>query len=873
MNVQLLLALRYLNGRKLRSFLTTLAIVFGVMVIFGINTMLPTMMAAFQATMLAGADKVDLSIAHRTNEAFPAELVDTVRAVDGVRVAQGILSRPLNLPADFFDGDPQTADKVATLTLAGLEVEPAQAMRPYPLQEGRFLQAGEPAAGVITASLADSLQLKLGDTLTLPSTAGLVELTIVGIRPPRAMPGNEEVLVSLPQAQQMFNLAGKINTIEANEIATTDEARRAEIEQAVAASLPADYQIGALVSGSELFASLKMAQSMFTVFGILALFMGGFIIFNTFRTLVVERRRDIGMLRAVGANRRTIIGIILTEGLLQGVLGTLIGIATGYLLARAALLAVSPMMETFIHIRIGEPVVSTGMLVVAAVMGIGVTLLAGLLPAFSAGRISPLEALRPGVADGIDRRTLGISTISGIVLIVASLLVLVSGNGAIITVGALLFLFGLVLLAPILVRPIALLFGVLVARILAREGTGYLAQGNLTRQPGRAAVTASTTMIALAILVTVGGISTSVRLGFLGIVKQSLGSDYLLIPPAIAVWGSDVGANTRLVEQIRAVEGVGPVSSLRYAAAIADIKPVTPVKSQVDVPGGAPNTDGTLVSLMGIDPVTFPQVSGLSFEKGAPADPYAALASGRTLIANGIFAASAGLKVGDTVPMITPAGRVDYRVVGVASDYMNAKVTTAYISHANLAQDYQKSEDILIQINLKPGADRPAVEAALKTIKEQYPQFSLVSGEAYYQQTEQLFNLAFSSMFIVFIFLTIPSLIAMLNTLAIGVLERTREIGMLRAVGATQRQVRRMVMAEALLLALVGTAFGLLAGVYLCYALLTAFSLAGFPMGFVFPWTGLVYAAVVGIVFGLLASILPARQAARLEIVKALRYE
>lgn len=864
MNIQFTLASRYLAGRKLRSFLTTLAIIFGVMVVFGLNTMLPTMIGAFQASMLAASDQVDLTISHRTGEVFSPDLVDAIAGLEGIRASHGFLARSLNLPADYFDNDPAVVDRFTILSLIGLDPDAAQRVRGYPIEAGRFLQTGDEAAAVISASLADVLGLEVGDTLALPTAEGLVELTLVGIRPPRSLPGNEEVIVPLPEAQAMLNNAGLINTIEAN-FDTTDETRRTAIEQSVRQRLGADFSLGTLSTTTDMFATLQAAQIGFSLFGIMALFMGAFIIFNTFRTIVVERRRDIGMLRAVGASRRTIIGIILVEGLLQGTAGTLLGMALGYSLAAGGMGALAPMMQNLIRMNISWPVITPGIVVGSLVMGIGFTLLAGLLPAIAAGRVSPLDALRPSVADVSYRRTLTRSAIVGIVFIVAAVAALFSSNLGLVAFGAILFLLGLVLVAPALVRPLALVFSRLLGLFVRQPGVGTLAQGNLTRQPGRAAVTASTTMIALAIIIAMGGMVTSVTDGFMGILEESLGSDYLFVPPAISVWQNNVGANATLVERLKQIEGVGPISTFRYAAAVADIKPA--------FSKGAPKESGITIALLGIDPITFPQVSGLAFDEGSADAAYAQLAQGRAIILNPPFAAASGLKPGDTLPLLAAEGRFDYTVVAVAGDFMNAKINTAYISQVYLAADFHKTEDIFIQLNLLPSADAEAVSKAMAEIRADFPQFTIVEGQAYYKEMVGLFQVAFSGIYILFAFLAAPSLIAMLNTLAIGVLERTREIGMLRAVGSTNRQVRSMVLAEALLLAAFGTAFGLLAGIYLGYLLIGAMGAIGFPMRYIFPYIGIFAAVTIGLLFGALAAIIPARQAAKLEIVAALRYE
>jgi putative ABC transport system permease protein len=872
MKLQTILAWRYLSGRKLRSFLTTLAVMFGVLVIFGMNILIPSMMAAFQATMLAASNTVDLTVTLRTDGGFSPDALAQVESTEGIAIAHAMLQRPVNLPVDFYDGDPNRADAVSLVNLVGLDPAESLGIRNYTVQEGRFLEPGDTGVAVISSALADNLALQVGDKLRLPTAGGLAELTIAGIHPPRARPGNEEVVVTLPDAQRMLGMPGQISVIEANYANAADKASREAVEAAIRAKLGDAFDYNALSTSSDMFANLQIAQSLMTAFGFLALFMGAFIIFNTFRTIVAERRRDLGMLRAIGASRRTVLWLILTEGLIQGVVGTALGLALGYLFALGALSAASPMMEKMLHVRMGAIVVSPAILVVSIVLGVGGTLLAGLFPALQAGRVTPLEALRPTVDAVKQQRAIGIGAIVGIVFVVLALVVLFAGNAQIVGLGALLFLFGLVLIAPALIRPIAVFFGAIIAKIFAREGTGYLAQGNLTRQPTRVAVTASTTLVALAIIVAAGELAVSVNNGFVGVMRKSLGSDYLFIPPAVAVWGNNLGADQSMTEQMKQVEGVGAVSSLRFAQSIADVKPPETAASKKFQTGDT--SKGVMVTLLGIDPVTYPQVAGLSFSDGDPDGAYAALqGEERTMIVNGPFAATAGVKIGDLVPMITAQGRHEYRVVGIGSDYLNTKIVTGYIAHAQMTADFGVTQDVFVQLNLEPGADAAAVEPALKQIKRDFPQFSMVSGLEYRRQNEQLFQVAFSAIYILFAFLAIPALIAMLNTLAIGVLERTREIGMIRAVGATQRQIKRMVTAEALLLAAFGTTFGILAGLYLGYVMVVAFAGAGFPVQFYFPWTGVIVTVVIGLLFGLLAALAPARRAANMEMIAALRYE
>ncbi len=849
-SIQLTLAYRYLLGRKLRTFLTTLAIIFGVLLIFGMNTILPTMIAALQANVQGAEGNADFTITSASGGAFDPAAAETLRTIDGVRAVSASLHRTINLPADFVDGNPARPDTLLAVNLVGLTPEVARSIRAYPIVAGRYLNDSDTAAAVITQTLADSFSVRVGDTLTLPSTTGTTQLTIVGLLPGRIAPGNEEVFVPLWQAQKITGEIGKVNLIELNIEALAGEARWAEIQASIEAALGENFRVGTLMAGDELFATMEMARVGLSVFGMLALFMGGFIIFNTFRTLVSERRRDIGMLRALGATRRTILGIILAEGLIQGLLGSGLGLFLGYWLAVGVMRAAQGPMSAFINIQLGWPVVSLELILVSILAGVGVTVLAGLIPAYYASRVTPLEALRPSAAEATVKRQAGCGALVGLVIALLSVAAIFSGQSALITPGGLFFLLGLILIAPALVRPFALLFGRLTALVFAKQGIGGLAQNNLTRQPTRVAVTASASMLGLAVIVAAGAVVSSMTGMLGGMIKNSLGSDYLLVPPAIGVWGTNVGATPALADRLRQVDGVQAVSTFRY---------------------GTSNADGLAVSLIGIQPDDFQQVSGLVFSEGNES-AYDELGKARALIVNGPFLVATQKKVGDTVELLTPNGRVTYRIVASATDLLNAKLTTAYLSQANLAADFGAREDVFLQIDLHDGADHEAVGAQIKALAADYPQFKVISGADYYASLMGMMDAAFAAVYILFAILALPSLIAMLNTLTINVIERTREIGMLRAVGSTRKQIRSLILAEALLLAALGTAFGILGGLYLGYVVVSAIDVL-FPMGYYFPLSGILSAIAIGLLFGALAAVIPARQAAGLNVVEALRYE
>jgi putative ABC transport system permease protein len=247
------------------------------------------------------------------------------------------------------------------------------------------------------------------------------------------------------------------------------------------------------------------------------------------------------------------------------------------------------------------------------------------------------------------------------------------------------------------------------------------------------------------------------------------------------------------------------------------------------------------------------------------------------VILNPVSALQLKAKTGDTIRFTSPEGEVAYRVVGVGLDYLNAKLASGFVSQANLATDFHATADLLLMADPAPGADGAAVRREAERIVADYPAFSFADSSAVKDEQIRLFGGIQVALYALLFAVAAPGLIGMINTLAINVIERTRELGTLRAVGMTRAQVRRMILGESLLLAALGTALGILAGVWLGAVLVRAVGAVGYGGGgtlaYSFPWAGALVAIAVGLLFGVLAALIPARQAARLPIVAALRYE
>lgn len=528
------LAWRYLSGRKLRSLLTTLAIVFGVMVVYGFNLVMPAMEEGFKANLMAASGNVDLSVTNVVGDVFSQDVIQRLDGLDGVRVVSPVLDRTINLPEDFVDHDPATADKITALNLVGYDPQSASQVHAFVITAGRQFAAGDQNGLLISQTFAEEAKLQPGASITLPGFDGLYQLEVMGIYSDQLSLGNEEAYLPLSTMQVLLGESGKINLIEINFNQVTDQEREA-LSQQVQARLGDGFKLGALDSGSEMMTNLQVGNLIFNMLGVLALLMGGFIIFNTFRTLVAERRRDIGMLRAVSAQRRLIVWVILFEGLIQGLIGSVIGILLGQLLGGFVVNLTGQVFNRFMNMQIRVPGFSWMNALIGLALGLGITLMAGLIPARRASHITPIEALRPQVGQIQTRKLLTVWFWLGLVALAGAIITLLTQKAELVGLGSLLFIIALVLLAPAIVYPLALALSRLYTLLFPRSQAAEMAAGNLARQPSRTAVTASASMIAFAILIAAASVVESATIGFEVVMRRSLGSDYILLPASVAL--------------------------------------------------------------------------------------------------------------------------------------------------------------------------------------------------------------------------------------------------------------------------------------------------------------------------------------------------
>ena len=849
---ELPLAISYLKGRPIRSIMTILSIVIGVMMMFGMNGMAPALKDMFvSSTQSMALTEVDLYVSRRDGSFFRQEYTQNIAAVPGVESTASMIARTVAVPLDHY----YTADEkeITILQVFGVDTSVADdafnivSAGGRRLTAGRTLQAGDTQAVLISEQFATGLGIGIGEMVKLPGAGGWVSFEVVGLlSDPGIMLGTQQVFMSIPAAQELLNTPNRINSI-MGRYAEGSDART--IDAAVQSMLGKGYELSPLEGGADIWAALlEYIDVIFTMFGLMSLAMAGLIMYNTFRTSVAERKRDIGMLRAVGAKRKLVMRTILYEGLILAVMGTLLGVLLGYGFAYAAKAGLDSVFENLLGRPMHEPRFTFLAYAVSIIFGLGVPLVSVLLPARSASQVTPLEAMRPSTIaqEATIRRS---RLIVGLVSLVLGLAGLLSGFFPLMALGTMIFLLALGLLGPMLISPITAFFSRALILIFGQEGD--MAARNIARQPRRASITASSLMISLAILIGLGGMLASTYGGALRFLDASLRSDYIMMP-SLVVTNDTVGAGPDLAETVKRIRGVEALTTMR----------------QIDTL----DTDGIGIRLIGIDPLNYARIAGLYFVEGDEA-AYERMQNGAAVIVNGRYATQFDIGIGDSVTLEGDHGPVPVEVAAIGLDYLNMKLPTVYMEQTSLTREYGVRNDVFLLVNSESGADLEQLEEDLQTATRAYPGFGIISREQLRLSQEQLTRGATIGLNIVLSLLAAPALLGLANAMGINVIERTREIGMLRAVGAKRRQIRRMIVAESLLLSLMGIALGIVSGIMLSFVMTGVLEFFGLRIPYDFPGVGVLTAIAAGLICGILAALIPARRASDLQIVAALAYE
>jgi putative ABC transport system permease protein len=854
-------ALRGLAGRKFRTVLTAIAIVLGVAMMSGAYVLTDTIDKAFNAIFVesyAGTDAVvsgkgaDISFEGEQSQAppIPEDVLDRVRAVDGVEAATGSVT---DFQTKLLKPDGESIDTGGAPSFAfGIDTAPEyDRFNPLNLVEGSWPSGPEEVA--IDEGVADDESLAVGDRIGVAALGPARDYEIVGIAKygdVSSLGGATFAIFDIPTAQTLVDKKGRLDSVQA---AAQDGVEPQELVIRIREELGTSVTVR---SGTEQASEDSDDVATFTTiiryfllsFAGIALFVGAFVIFNTLSITVVQRTREFATLRTVGASRRQVLGSVILEALVIGLLASVIGLFAGLGLAVG-------LNELFIALNLDLPqtetVFATRTIVVSLLVGTLITLVAGLSPALRATRVPPIAAVREGAKLPRSRLSRFVPYIAIATVVLAALALsyamlapgLATGDRFILLgVGVLALFIGVALLSSRLVVPLTRLVGWPARRM--GGASGRLAVGNAIRDPGRTASTAAALMIGIALVTFVGVLAQGLRASNSDAIEEQIQADLVVTSQdGYAEFPAAVG------DAAAEIDGTEVVSNVRQDVA---------------------EVDGAGSNLTGLDGSSINRVYSFRWTDGSD-QVLANLGADGAVVPDDV-ADDKDLAVGDSFSVLTADNkRAKFVVRGIYhGSPFYPLLGTASISQDRFDELYDRPRNRFTLINV-PGAPDQAQKAEVESGLEGFPDTRVQTRQEWIDKEDEEISQFLLLLYVLLALSVIVSLFGMVNTLALSVFERTRELGMLRAVGMTRRQVRRMIRHESVITALIGAALGLPLGIFL--ALLVTKALSEYDLQFAIPAGALITFVIVSVGAGILAAILPARRAARLRVLEALQYE
>jgi putative ABC transport system permease protein len=848
------LSLKSLWARKFRALATTFAVVLGVAFVAGSYVLTDTIFAAFDEIFSESLKGTSVVITAKNpvkqdNGEIPtvaASLLPTVQKTPGVRLAAGAIFTP----GGFFDAE---GNKI------GNKFAPKFISSDLPdgLESLTYLEGHKPR-GPTEASLdkaaAESSGVKLGEQIRLIGKGSAHSFRLVGFtRLGSASFGGASIAqVTLPVAQRLTRKVGRFDQIS---VAAEKGVATETLKRRITRELPGGVRVetaqeSADRSSEEIRESLGFLQTFLLVFGFIAILVGSFLVFNTFSITVAQRVTEFGMLRTLGASRRQILTEVVIEALAVGLLGALIGIGGGFLAA----MLLNALLELFeIDLPTTSLVMESRTIVVALIVGVVVTVFSSLVPAVRSTRVPPIAALHAYTPPATRRRRLIFAAASvllagaGLVMVLVGLFGSASAGTAagLIGGGAVVIVFAVSLFSPRLVRPLAAVAGWPLERL--RRLLGRLARENAQRNPSRTAVTAAALMIGLALVTFVTVFAAGLKSSVAQVVDESLAGD-LVIQNSDGFSPIPGGAATAA----RRAPGVEAVETIRSAQAKLLEYGVLGPEVQISAPtpdiGKAVKIDWKQGS-MSLGDISAKQV-----------------------FLSESFASDHGLEVGSRIELIGQKRRgVQFEVVGEFSSKLDV-FGSILMSKEAILRGFGQTQDTIDFVEVEPGADPTQVQAVLtRGAEAAFPTTEVLNQqelkESREEQVDQLVNLVLALLAMA----VLISLFGIANTLALSIHERTRELGMLRAIGMSRRQVRTMIRYEAVITALIGAILGMVLGLIFAALISQPLKDEGFTLSY--PVALLALLLVLSGLAGVLAAIAPARRASQLDVLESLQYE
>jgi putative ABC transport system permease protein len=853
--------LRGIRTHLLRFVSTLLAVLLGVGFMCGTLVLGDTVKKGFDGAfadiyanidvVVRSTDKVSTPFGGDQRAQVDDAIIPTLTGLPGIAAAEGQVQKATVVVAP--DGDPLGPTGGAPTFVMNWMGSPQ--LNAWIVVDGAAPSA--PDQAVIDKATATNRKVGVGDTIQVTASSGVVPFTVSGIATFGEIDsygGSTAVLIPTEQAQIIGAEPGKFDWIN---LAAADGVSQDEARAEVAKVLPPNTE--ALTGKAfteeqqDLFRQLiSILTNFITAFGVIALFVGAFIIYNTFTIIVTQRTQELALLRALGAGRRQIVGSVFLEALVVGIVASLLGIGFGIVLAIGLNQLLGAIGLSFATQNL---VIQPTRFITPVLLALVVTLASAIFPAIRASRVAPIAAMRDIAIDQSSSSRLRM-VLGAVFTALAGLLVYLGFSGStdnallLVGVGMLGVFLGAATLGPVYGKPLSRVLGSPLARLYGV--TGRLAKENTLRNPSRTATTAAALIISVGLvsLITIAG--SSIKATQSEVLDKSFKGDFIVSTTDFT------GMSPAVAEQIRQDPGVETTASLRFGFA------------QV----GEQNPEGTNNGSV-LLATNFTDLNTV-FDVGVVEGSTELGATGMAVLQD--WANDNNKAVGDVVPVrfITADGPQDFTISAIYKTDIGVGGGGYLISteafDANVPESQRVDQNTFVK--LAPGADPAAVKERLDKIIEPFPTVQLQDLTEFKEAQNAQIDQSLAFVYAMLGLAVLIGLIGIVNTLLLSVFERTREIGLMRAVGMTRAQVRRTIRLESVIIALIGTITGLIIGVFFAWALVKALSTnQSQELVLSFPYNQLVIIVLIASVFGVLAALWPARRASRLNVLQAIATE
>ncbi len=835
----------YARKHLLRTLLTMAGIVLGVAVFVGMHTANESVLAAFHQTIdrIAGQTQLQISAGE---PGFSEDVLEKVQNVPEVRAASPVIEATVSTDQ-------------GNLLILGVDMLGDRSLRTYDLEGSNDLDdplvfLAQADSLIVTKAFADQRGLKTNSKIPMRTMEGERVFTVRGIMKPGGLAsafGGNLAVMDIYAAQKVFGRGRRFDRID---VALQDGVT---LDQGIAklrAAIGSGFQIEPPSSRGEQFEATSRIYALASdITSIFALFIGMFIIYNTFAIAVTQRRSEIGILRALGATRGQIRTLFLTESAITGLVGTLAGVAFGIAMARAMAGYIGGLLEEVYGIsQSAENIQIAAWLIPSAIaMGIATSLIAAFIPARAAAFVDPVKALQKGRFQSLGEGESGMRRRWAIVCAVLSVVALVFTRYTIVFyAGYLLAVLAAVLLAPAMSLGLARALRPVLARIRPVEGA--LAADSLIQGPRRTSGTVAALMLSLALVISLGGLARSSYNSIEDWMRIALNPDLFVTTAESATARSFVFPSS-LGDGLRAIDGVGEVQLVRSVRVLVKNTPILVVATDI----------GALARRAKLPAV-----------EGNTAEMYRLAAEGKGVLASENFGRLHNVHLGDVLEIPAPEGTLKVTVAGIVRDFSDQQ--GSLLMQREVFTRYWRDDTVnLFRIYLAPGAKESDVrQRILDRFGSQQRLFVLTNRDLrnyVIRITDQWFGLTYVQIAVA----VLVAVLGIVNALTVSITDRRREIGVLRAVGGTRQQVRHTVWMEALSVGIIGLVLGLALGaIQLYYSVeIARRDLIGIDIGYVYPIQMALALAPMILIAAFLAALGPAESAVRGSLVEALEYE